>query len=76
MACWSADARIMIEGRPPIEGPAAREVLRQRFAGKRVVQVAMETERIEHAGNLAYERPALEAGAPEPFSNTSLWATA
>ena len=55
MACWSADARIMIEGRPPIEGPAAREVLRQRFADKRVAQVAMETERIEHAGNLAYE---------------------
>ena len=36
MACWSADARIMIEGRPPIEGSAAREVLRQRFADKRV----------------------------------------
>jgi ketosteroid isomerase-like protein len=55
MACWSADARIMIEGRPPIEGPAAREVLRQRFVDKRVVRVAMETERIEHSGNLAYE---------------------
>src|SRR5262245_7966915 len=55
MACWSADARIMIEGRPPIEGPAAREVLRQRFVDKRVVRVVMETERIEHSGNLAIE---------------------
>src|SRR5262247_997590 len=55
MACWSADARIMIEGRPPIEGPAAQEVLRQRFVDKRVVRVANETERIEHSGNLAIE---------------------
>jgi ketosteroid isomerase-like protein len=55
MACWSADAHIMIEGRPPIEGPAARESVRQRLADKRVVRVAMETEWIDHSGNLAYE---------------------
>jgi ketosteroid isomerase-like protein len=66
MACWSADARIMIEGRPPIEGPAAREVLRQRFADKRVVRVAMETERIEHSGNLAYELGRITMTLPGP----------
>src|SRR5262245_16788623 len=66
MACWSADARIMIEGRPPIEGPAAREVLRQRFADKRVVPVAMETERIEHSGNLAYELGRITMTLPGP----------
>jgi ketosteroid isomerase-like protein len=66
MACWSADARIMIEGRPPIEGPAVREVLRQRFADKRVVRVAMETERIEHSGNLAYELGRITMTLPGP----------
>src|SRR5262245_42093234 len=65
MACWSADARIMIEGRPPIEGPAAREVLRQRFVDKRVVRV-METERIEHSGNLAYELGRITMTLPGP----------
>src|SRR5262245_13295395 len=65
MACWSADARIMIEGRPPIEGPAAREVLRQRFADKRVVRV-METERIEHSGTLAYELGRITMTLPGP----------
>jgi ketosteroid isomerase-like protein len=65
MACWSADARIMIEGRPPIEGPAAREVLRQRFADKRVVRV-METERVEHSGNLAYELGRITMTLPGP----------
>jgi len=55
MACWSADVRILMEGRPPIEGSAARESLRQRIADKRVVRLVMETERIDHSGNLAYE---------------------
>jgi ketosteroid isomerase-like protein len=55
LACWSADARIMIEGRPPIEGSAALESARQRLASSRVVRFAMETERIDHSGNLAYE---------------------
>jgi ketosteroid isomerase-like protein len=53
MACWSADVRIMIEGQPPIEGPAAREAVRQRIDS--TVRLAMETERIDHSGNLAYE---------------------
>ena len=53
MACWSADVRIMIEGRPSIEGPAAREAARRKIAS--TVRLAMETERIDHSGNLAYE---------------------
>jgi ketosteroid isomerase-like protein len=53
MACWSADVRIMIEGRPPIEGPAARESARRKIVS--TVRLAMETERIDHSGNLAYE---------------------
>src|SRR5215468_11043855 len=53
MAYWSADVRIMIEGRPPIEGPAARESARRKIVS--TVHLAMETERIDHSGNLAYE---------------------
>ncbi len=53
MACWSADVRIMIEGRPPIEGPAAQEAARRKITS--TVRLAMETERIDYSGNLAYE---------------------
>ena len=53
MACWSTDVRIMIEGQPPIEGPAAQEALRRESPS--TVRRAMETERIEYSGNLAYE---------------------
>src|SRR5262245_63279919 len=53
MACWSTDVRIMIEGRPPMEGPAAQEALRRNSPS--MVSRAMETERIEYSGNLAYE---------------------
>ena len=55
MACWSADVRIMIDGRPPIEGPAARESVRRKIASTSTVRLEMETERISHSGNLAYE---------------------
>jgi ketosteroid isomerase-like protein len=55
MACWSADLRIMIDGRPPIEGPAARESVRRKIASTSTVRLEMETERIDHSGNLAYE---------------------
>src|SRR5215813_12376592 len=51
MACrrrtWSADVRIMIEGQPPIEGPAALESARRKSAS--TVRLAMETERIEYS---------------------------
>ena len=53
MACWSADVRNMIEGRPPIEGPAAGEAARRTIAS--TVRLVMETERFDHSGNLAYE---------------------
>jgi ketosteroid isomerase-like protein len=53
MAFWSGDLRIMIEGQPPIEGPAARESARRKVAS--TVRLAMETERIDHSGDLAYE---------------------
>ena len=53
MACWSTDVRIMIEGRPPIEGPAAQESARRKITS--TVRLAMETERIDYSGNLAYE---------------------
>jgi ketosteroid isomerase-like protein len=53
LLCWSTDVRIMIEGSPPIEGPAAWEAVRRRIAS--TVRLAMETERIDHSGNLAYE---------------------
>jgi len=53
MACWSADVRIMIEGRPPIEGPAAQESARRKITS--TVRLAMETERMDYSGNLAYE---------------------
>jgi ketosteroid isomerase-like protein len=53
MACWSTDVRIMVEGRPPIEGPAAQEATRRKITS--TVRLAMETERIDYSGNLAYE---------------------
>ena len=53
MSCWSAGVRIMIEGRPPLEGPAAQEAARRKITS--TVRLAMETERIDYSGNLAYE---------------------
>lgn len=54
-ACWAADARILVEGRPVIEGPAALEFARRMLASSRIVTFDAETERIDHSGNLAYE---------------------
>src|SRR5262249_19835580 len=54
MAYWSADVCIMIEGRAPREGPGAvQESMRRRITS--TVRVAVETERIDYSGNLAYE---------------------
>jgi ketosteroid isomerase-like protein len=45
----------MIEGRPPIEGPAAQEATRRQITSTVRLRLAMETERIDYSGNLAYE---------------------
>lgn len=55
LACWAVDARILLEGRPAIEGAAARESARRTLSSNRIVRFDMETERIDHSGNLAYE---------------------
>lgn len=54
-ACWAADARILVEGRPAIEGAVAFEFARRMLASSRIVSFDAEAERIDHSGNLAYE---------------------
>src|SRR5262249_58822906 len=53
MACWSADVRIMVEGRPPIEGPAAREAARPQISS--TVRLARRSAPTDHSPNLAYD---------------------